>query len=116
MRGNRTGIRQGLKGAGLDDGWVELLAVRLVPDPGWRTKKLYKFLCPRWLAVNIVTGVKHRMNCLLVGGVFDFCRPASYRLVDEPTTRSKLEDGGGAGPIFQPRAEACEDRLPPLAH
>jgi hypothetical protein len=69
-------IRQGLRRAGLDDGWVELLAVHLVPDhPGWRTKKLYKFLCPRWLAVNIVTGGNHRMNHVIAGGVFDFGQP-----------------------------------------
>jgi hypothetical protein len=54
-------VRRGLRRAGLDSyGWVELLALKLLPAPSqWRDGSLlWEFLVPANLIASIVTGTR----------------------------------------------------------
>lgn len=69
-------IRQGLKKAGLHgNAWIELLALNMIPDHRDISSKLgiWKFLCPKWLTIIIITGKQHqrKRGCILL----DFGQP-----------------------------------------
>ena len=78
-------IRRGLKRAWLDGNkWIELLALNLMPDPGHHDlsgkSALWRFACPKWLWVNVITGRKHRMNHVTQGS-FSFANPVQMDIV-----------------------------------
>jgi len=83
--GNEDRVRARLRKTGLDKlPWIDLLAVNLMPDPTqWITKgRLWKFLPPKWLRVNLVTGNDKREvnNYCYCTGALDFGDPGFVSL------------------------------------
>jgi hypothetical protein len=84
-------VRRGLQRAGLDGyGWVELLALNLIPAPSqWRDgSPLWKFSVPSYLIVSIVTGTMRSRRLTFGGPVYsaevDFGQPGVARVTFVP--------------------------------